>query len=86
MLTFTLTFPYGGQQVQATVCVQSLQQAHHSLSVWVVQLKTQITMLGTADANTATLHCVKNLSLNLINRNQLIADKKKIQELIMCQW
>lgn len=69
MLTFTLTFPYGGQQVQATVCVQSLQQVLHSLSIWVVQLKTQSTILGTADVNKATLCCVKNQLLNLINHN-----------------
>lgn len=64
MLTFTPTFPYGGQQVQATVGVQSLQQALQTLSVWVVQLKTQSTILGIADMK-ATLHCVKNLLLNL---------------------
>lgn len=36
-----LTFPYSGQQVQATVGVQSLQQVLHSLRVWVVQLQKQ---------------------------------------------
>lgn len=44
-----LTFPYSGQQVQATVCVQSLQQVLHSLRVWVVQLETQSIIFSIKD-------------------------------------
>lgn len=38
-LGFPLTFPNGGQQVQATVGVKGLQEVLHSLRVRVVQLK-----------------------------------------------
>lgn len=37
---FKHTFPHSRQQVQATVCVQSLQQVSQSLRVRVVQLET----------------------------------------------
>lgn len=45
-VSFKLTFPYSGQQIKATVCVQSLQQVLKPLWVWVVQLERENIMKG----------------------------------------